>query len=66
MFAGDNHLFFSNCDIPLLFAAVNSKLSKINQWFLAKKYSLNVRKKFYFSIKLLKNAPYQQNYKGFE
>ena len=47
MFAGDNHLFFSNCDIPLLFAAVNSKLSKINQWFLAKKYSLNVRKKFF-------------------
>ena len=40
MFAENTNLFFSNCDIPVLFATVNSELSKINQWFLANKLSL--------------------------
>ena len=43
-FADDTNLFFSNCDIPVLFATVNSELRIINQWFLANKLSLNVTK----------------------
>ena len=30
MFADDTNLIFSNCDIPVLFATVNSELNKIN------------------------------------
>ena len=44
MFADDTNLSFSKCDIPVLFATINSELSKINQWFLANKLSLNVTK----------------------
>ena len=44
MLADDTNLFFSNCDIPVLFASANSEISKINQWFLANKLSLNVTK----------------------
>ena len=47
MFADDANLFFSNCNIPVLFATVNSELSKISQWFLANKLSLNVTKTKY-------------------
>ena len=47
MFADDTNLFFSNCNIPVLFANVNSEISKINQWFLANKLSLNVTKTKY-------------------
>ena len=47
MFADDTNLFFSNCNIPVLFATVNSELSKISQWFLANKLSLNVTKTKY-------------------
>ena len=47
MFTDDTNLFFSNCDIPVLFATVNSELNKINQWFLANKLSLNVTKTKY-------------------
>ena len=55
MFANDTNLFFSKCDIPLLFATVISELSKklfnirckINHWFLANKLSLNVTKTKY-------------------
>ena len=47
IFANDTNLFFSNCDIPVLFATVNSELSKINLWFLANKVSLNVTKPKY-------------------
>ena len=39
MFADDTNLIFSNCDIPVLFATVNSELSKINQWLFANKLS---------------------------
>ena len=48
MFADDTNLFFfSNSHIPLLFATVNSELSKINQWFLSNKLCLNVIKTKY-------------------
>ena len=47
MFADDADLFFSNCNIPVLFATVNGELNKINQWFLANKLSLNVTKTEY-------------------
>ena len=47
MFADDTSLFFSNCDIPVRSATVNSELSKIKQWFLANKLSLNVTKTKY-------------------
>ena len=60
MFADDTDLFFSNCNIPVLFATVNSKLSKIKQWSLANKLSLNVTQKqsIHFSIKLIKKMTY--------
>ena len=47
MFADDTNLFFSSYNIPLLFATMNSELSKINQWFLANELSLNVTKSKY-------------------
>ena len=47
MFADDSNLFFSNCDIPVLFATGNSQLSKISHCFLANKLSLNVTKTKY-------------------
>ena len=47
MFADDTNMFFSNCNIPVLFATINSELSKISQWFLANKLSLNVTKTKY-------------------
>ena len=47
IFADDTNLFFSNCNIPVLFATINSELSKISQWFLANKLSLNVTKTKY-------------------
>ena len=47
MIADDTNMFFSNCDIPVLFATVNSELSKINQWFLDNKHSINVTKTKY-------------------
>ena len=47
VFADDTNLFFSNCDIPVLFATVNSELSKIKQCFFANKLSLNVTKTKY-------------------
>ena len=60
MFADDTDLFFSNCNIPVLFATVNSKLSKIKQLSLANKLSLNVTQKqsIHFSIKLIKQMTY--------
>ena len=47
MLANDTNLFFLNCDISVLFSTVNNELSKINQWFLANKLSLNVTKTKY-------------------
>ena len=55
MFADDTNLFFLNWDILLLFATVNSELSKIRQWFLAKKISLNIKgTKYSFFLKTSK------------
>ena len=51
IFAYDTNLFFSNCDIPVLFATVNNELSKINQWFLVNKLSLVVTKTKYLFFK---------------
>ena len=48
MFADDTNLLFSNCDIPVLFATVNSELYKVNQWLFANKLSLNVTKYSFF------------------
>ena len=53
MFAGDTYLFYSHKNIKTLFQIVNSELKLVNEWFLANKLSLNVKKKqkqsmFYF------------------
>ena len=40
--------FFSNCNIPVMFVAANSELSKIKQWFLPSKLSDNAIKAKYF------------------
>ena len=57
IFADDTNLFFSNCDIPVLFVTVNSELSKINQWFFANKLSLNITKtKYSFFYKTSKKG----------
>ena len=56
MFADDTNLFFLNCNIPVLFASVNSELNKINRWFLANNLSLNYTKtKYSFFHKTSKN-----------
>ena len=55
MFAVDTNMSFSNCDIPVLFAIVNSELIKskigsllINSLLMSQKQSIH------FSIKLVK------------
>ena len=53
--ADDTNLFFSNCNIPVLFATANSELSKTSQCVLANKLSLNVIKtKYSFFHKTIK------------
>ena len=47
MFADGTNLFFLYRDIPVLFAAVNSKLNIISQCFLANKLFLNLTKTKY-------------------
>ena len=47
MFTSDTNLLISNCNIPVMLAPVNSELSKINQWFLPNKLSVNVTKPKY-------------------
>ena len=44
MFADDTNLFFSKCNITVLFASSNNELGKINQWFFANELSFNVIK----------------------
>ena len=41
MFADDTNLFYSHKNIKTLFQIVSSKLKLVNEWFLAKKLSLN-------------------------
>ena len=50
MLADDTNLFFSNCNIPVLFATANSELSKTSHCALANKLSLNVIKTKYSSF----------------
>ena len=47
MFADDTNLFFSHHDIKTLFDTVNNELSKIRQWFIANRLSLNAKKTKY-------------------
>ena len=47
MFADDTNLFFSNCNISVLFASVNSELSKTNQLFFTNKLSFSATKTKY-------------------
>ena len=47
IFAEDTNLFYSNKDINTAFLKVNDELQKINEWFISKKLSLNVKKTKY-------------------
>ena len=47
MFADDTNLFFFYHDIQTLFDTVNNELSKIRQWFIANRLSLNAKKTKY-------------------
>ena len=47
LFADDTNLFCSDNNIMTLFETANQELSKINNWFLANKLSLNVEKTKY-------------------
>ena len=52
MFADDTNLFFLYHDIQTLFDTVNNELSKIRQWFIANRLSLNAKKlNIHFFIK---------------
>ena len=44
MFADDTNLFYTHENIHCLFSDVNKELTNINEWFVAKKLSLNVEK----------------------
>ena len=44
MFADDTNLFYSHKSIVTLFQIVYSELKLVNEWFLAKKLSLNAKK----------------------
>lgn len=44
MFADDTNLFFSHCDIKLLFQTMNAELQNISYWFKANKLSFNIAK----------------------
>ena len=47
MFADDANLYFLHHDIKTLFDTVNNELSKIRQWFIANRLSLNAKKAKY-------------------
>ena len=47
MFTGDINLFYQHKNIIQLFPTVNEELININDWFMANKLSLNVRKTKY-------------------
>ena len=48
MIADDANLFYSHKNIKTLFQIVNSELKLVNEWCLANKLSLNVKKTKYF------------------
>ena len=47
LFADDTNLFYSNANIKTLYSTVNRELVFINEWFMANKLSLNVKKTKY-------------------
>ena len=47
LFADDTNLFYSNKNLKTLFEIVNNELTLINEWFIANKLSLNVKKTKY-------------------
>ena len=53
MFADDTNLFYLHHHIKTLFDVVNNELSKIRQWFIANRLSLNAKntKNTFFLIK---------------
>ena len=53
LFADDANLFCSNNNIRALFETVNQELSRINDWFLANKLSLNLEKTKYMLFQKL-------------
>ena len=54
LFADDTNLFYSHKNLKTLFDTVNTELKLINDWFIANKLSLNVKKTKY--ILFCKNA----------
>ena len=46
MFADDKNFFYEHKNISKLFVTVNEELININDWFMANKLSLNIRKSF--------------------
>ena len=47
MLADDTNLLYSHKNINALFLKVNKEFHKINQWFVSKKFSLNIKKTRY-------------------
>ena len=47
MFTVDTNLFFSHYDVKTLFDTVSNELSKIRQWLIANRLSLNTKKTKY-------------------
>ena len=47
LFADDTNLFYSNKNLKTIFEIVNTELTLINEWFIANKLSLNVKKTKY-------------------
>ena len=45
MFADNTNLLYTHKNIKTLFQIVNSELKLANEWFLAKRLSLNAKKK---------------------
>ena len=55
MFIDDKNFFYTRRNIHSLFSDMNKELTKVNEWFVAKKRSLNVKKSKYsfFPINLV-------------
>ena len=45
LFADDTNLFCSYKNLKLMFEVVNNELELVNDWFIANKLSLNIKKK---------------------
>ena len=55
MLTDDKNFFHTHRNIHSLFSDLNKELTKVNEWFVAKKRSLNVKKSKYsfFPINLV-------------